>query len=549
MESKHKKRTLKGFISAIMVSLAASFMLMVFAPIEIYYSNQSQFWFEIKQLIPVVLIMFGSALIISMIILFVAYLINEKFFGVILSLYFVAFLSTYVQGNFLVKHLPGLDGTEPVWKNYIKEDIKTTAVWLIILIIVIICICVFKMEKVKNAIGVISICMFLMMAVTLVTVIMTTKVESKDYEMVYTDKDELVMSEDTNFIILLFDAMDAGTYKALSEQHPEYADIFKDFTFFDDTVCAYTFTKQSIPFILSGKWYENEKPFETYAAEAYSESPLLTKLQDKGYKMGLYENETYTTDPEMYMFDNVIKNRTDISSYVTFIKRELQITGYKYAPFILKRFCMVGTEDFEDFRENPDGCEAYSLDNTVFYDKLKNNDIDKTEDKVFKFIHLWGAHVPFSYDKDMNIIEDGTYEQNVEACVTMADEYIKKLKESDTYDNSVIIIMSDHGFYHTDEPSNRQHPLFMVKGVGEHHDYMVSNVPVSYDDLQEAYSRLLDGKPSEDIFDAKEGDNRKRRYMYYEYLHDEVMEEYYQEGYAGDMDTLKASGKKYIYGE
>ena len=91
MENKHKKRSLKGFISAIMVSLAASFMLMVFAPIEIYYSNQSQFWFEIKQLIPVVLIMFGSALIISMIILFVAYLINEKFFGVILSLYFVLF--------------------------------------------------------------------------------------------------------------------------------------------------------------------------------------------------------------------------------------------------------------------------------------------------------------------------------------------------------------------------------------------------------------------------------------------------------------------------
>ena len=52
----------------------------------------------------------------------------------------------------------------------------------------------------------------LMIAVTMVTVVLTTKVVDKDYEMVVTDKDEFEMSSDTNFIILLLDAMEGGTY-------------------------------------------------------------------------------------------------------------------------------------------------------------------------------------------------------------------------------------------------------------------------------------------------------------------------------------------------
>lgn len=40
MKDKKEKRSIKDFVPALLVSLAASFMIMVFAPIEIYYSNQ-----------------------------------------------------------------------------------------------------------------------------------------------------------------------------------------------------------------------------------------------------------------------------------------------------------------------------------------------------------------------------------------------------------------------------------------------------------------------------------------------------------------------------
>ena len=104
---------------------------------QVGISNQDQFWFEIKQLIPVVACLFVLLFIGSLIILGIMFLINTKVYNIGLAMYFIAFISSYIQGNFLVKNLPGLDGTQPVWKDYISEDIKTIVVWVVVSAVVI----------------------------------------------------------------------------------------------------------------------------------------------------------------------------------------------------------------------------------------------------------------------------------------------------------------------------------------------------------------------------------------------------------------------------
>lgn len=156
MDKKKEKKNIKDFIPAVLVSLAASFMLMVFAPIEIYYSNQDQFWFEIKQLIPVVACLFVLLFIVSLIILGIMFLINTKVYNIGLAMYFIAFISSYIQGNFLVKNLPGLDGTQPVWKDYISEDIKTIVVWVVVSAVVIAFSIKFKPVIMRKAVSIVS---------------------------------------------------------------------------------------------------------------------------------------------------------------------------------------------------------------------------------------------------------------------------------------------------------------------------------------------------------------------------------------------------------
>lgn len=72
--------------------------------------------------------------------------------------------------------------------------------------------------------------------------------------------------------------------------------------------------------------------------------------------------------------------------------------------------------------------------NLQFKNNLEESGItaDAVE-KRFKFIHLDGAHTPFMFDKDCNVIDekDGTYRQNTEAALTLAAMYIDELKKAE----------------------------------------------------------------------------------------------------------------------
>ena len=76
-----------------------------------------------------------------------------------------------------------------------------------------------------------------------------------------------------------------------------------------------------------------------------------------------------------------------------------------------------------------------------------------------------------------------------------------------------------------------------------HYDELqISSAPISQSDYLEAYTRLLDGKQGDAIFDYKEGDARERRFLFYDYDEPTHFYEYMQTGYAGDVDTMYFTG-------
>ena len=114
------------------------------------------------------------------------------------------------------------------------------------------------------------------------------------------------MSEDQNFVILLLDTVDSRTITELLDEHPEYSEVFRDFTYFENTVGAYSCTERSVPYILSGDWYENDEPFDDYGKRVYQESPLFQTLQERGYNMELCDSELYM-DTELIVVWNVLQ--------------------------------------------------------------------------------------------------------------------------------------------------------------------------------------------------------------------------------------------------
>ena len=207
----------------------------------------------------------------------------------------------------------------------------------------------------------------------------------------------------------------------------------------------------------------------------------------------------------------------------------------------------VNLDLFSDLKETEDpDVDFFKMSDSDYYNDLLNSEITTTDQKVFKFIHIEGAHVPFNYDEDMNPIADGTYEQKQRATLTILKQYIQKLKDSGMYDNSTIMIMGDHGYSLTGL-EGRQNALLMVKSENEHHELQWSDLPISYDDLQGSYQNLLNGLDSEQAFDGLTEDNQARRYLLFNYTKENVITEYYQMGYATDLETMRPSGKIYKY--
>ena len=86
---------------------------------------------------------------------------------------------------------------------------------------------------------------------------------------------------------------------------------------------------------------------------------------------------------------------------------------------------------------------------------------------AFRFIHLLGAHYPYSIDERANDLgtDNSTKEQQAQGSMYIVAEYLRQLKELGVYDRSTIIITADHGkWFLTPEPlTTTSTPIMLVK--------------------------------------------------------------------------------------
>jgi hypothetical protein len=309
---------------------------------------------------------------------------------------------------------------------------------------------------------------------------------------------------------------------------------------------------------LSGAWHENDRPHSQFVSEGLDSSPLINSLEKNGYRIGIYEPHVLNLDSATHAgrYENMLELDEHFTSARDCAVLLVKMTGIKYFPWDLKEWCYNLPVHSEDIRvsEDADGNEAFSWSNVTFYEKLAQpGTIKATGGKTFRYIHVEGAHIPFQYNKQMEIIDEaeGTYDDVVDASLTIADRFLTKLRENGLYDNSTIIVMSDHGFADVDKQEfleDRMHGILLIKGKGEKREEMaVSAAPLMYTDFAEAFGKLADGADPSEIFEYKDGDVRERRFIKYTYAHEDYMEEFVTKGKAWDLDAMTPTGVVYRY--
>ena len=536
----------KDLIFPTIVSFVLSFMLIIYEPIITYAANTDDYWFSFKTLISnnllLFLILFCVGVIFSLIVYILTLLIKKRsLYNLYLVLLFVAFIATYIQGNFMAGSLPTLDGSPIIWSDYTKLGVISIALWCILLGLSIFLFVKYK-EKVFTYMKYISLAVFAMLFVSFCTTLLTSKdIYANKGTFTATNENLTNLSQNKNFLILLVDMEDSKTFsKVLKQMNKE--DIFKDFTYFPDTLSAYPFTRESIPFVLSGEWFEEQKSFTDYYNDALNNSKFLEELKNQNYDLNIYESDLNWTDTKALDVNNIKAINFAIDK-ISLYKQEFKYILFKYLPFPLKKYSKIEWIDYKLCRkENLDSDNIFNMDNKVNYDLLDEVNIQKNN--YFHFLHLDGGHFPWDVDSNFNKIENGTYEQKIEASIKVIDKYIKRIKDSNLYDNSVIIVLADHG-NNGYEPVGRQNPILYIKGINEKHNKLIiSDKKVSYTDLNDSiYYDLLNGKSSSELLPNVEK-NRIRRFIWYK-EYDELYEQFL-DGHAWETNKLKNSGKKYF---
>lgn len=533
----------------IWASALLCFLLLAYAPLNVFLSNISDFAFDLRDtllyMLPVAVLAFIAASAVFVLIC----RFGERLYALALSVAIAMSVSLFLQGDFFSSWLPPLDGAEVIWSDWAGKRIISVALWAIPLALAVFAALKADRQKLEQAVSVVAKLMLAYLVVISFVNVFAVKDKLRDKTGIRISYDHVTeMSKDENLIVLILDCIGVADAEPMLDEYPEYCDVFQDFTYYKNAVSGYNSTDRSIPLILTGQWYLNEQPFADFLSESIPASSLMTKLNDENYRMALYDESVGYALPASFDYYENIYSAKSFTDPVSFISMFIHLAGYRYFPFDLKPFCYLEPENisFDTRKGNPED-DYFSWENETFRDIIETNGITPVNEKCFRFIHLKGGHGGWNMDRFLEPKQNATYDDGIAGAFYMTGVFLDALKASGVYDNSAIVVLADHGGSRLGD-NYRSNPVLFVKGLNERHDSMcISEAPISYLDLNEAFVGLVDGATGKAVFPYREGDERLR-YYYVGFDEKENLVRFEQRGYAGDMDTLIETGEKFIIG-
>ncbi len=509
------------FLPVLSGILCLCFTLLLAGPLFLYLSNRDELWFDIYNMLPLILpAFFIGILLLGGLALFL-YRLHPTAGKVFITLVFILALAFYIQGNYIGCDYGELNGDTIHWNEFPRYAKESLLLWLGIPVGAALAV---KFAGYRNVSRIAAFAGFIIIGMQLAALspkLITGGMEPQDTRVITTDASNTYSSE-KNIVLLLFDALDAELTNEALAADPALKEDLKDFIYYPDTAGMYQNTKCSAPYILTGELYKNEEPFSDYVETAYRNTPLYDALDAERFDYGLYAESTFVSKDMEGRVRNLRSNRKVPSSAAAFGKMLYRFVLFRYAPHQLKRFFWFYSGDFNTLISLKDDVD-YELfpaeEQLKLYDLLVRGDFQIDNGRnIFKYFHTRGVHKPYEFDSAMQPLapgDTGSIDEAAKGCFQFLKDYVARLKAEGIYDNTALIVLSDHGYtlYH-------QNPTLMFKNYHADHDFTISDDPVSFEDLVPAFERLAQddgsGKTTADIFGGSPAD-RVRPYYFYEW--------------------------------
>lgn len=445
----------------------------VYTPSSLFLSNIDEFSLHYINLVPIYLCV--SLLLAAVIYAVAFFLIKEKHLPIFIAILFSLSLSLYFQGNFLNPDLPTLDGTEIKWEIYRAENIISTGFWIMSLLICLSLVYLRK-EKTEKFIKYISYFLSAVQLVSLVVLILMT--DRNVSQSGYSKIDQFSIGSEENIILFVLDTLDADAMKEYIASDACTDGTLDDFTFFDNTVAGGATTVVALPTLLTGIEYDPTQTFNVYNQEIWQETEFYNDLHNNGYDVRFFTEHRYFKDPPVGVAENFEPTgRYRISDYPVFTLRYFKLVCYYLMPQCVKRHFLIS----DRLMMEPVNDGRFQYNDVVFYSELQTVESLTTKyEKTFRFYHLDGVHTPFYYDENLEYIGNRTVEEQqvLQGSMKIVYDYIDKLKQTDAYEKSTIIVLGDHGRH---ELGNiESNPAVLIKMPFETHEFSYNSSPIHF---------------------------------------------------------------------
>lgn len=462
----------KNLITCIMLAISLSFTVFFFSPTETFLGNQADF---IVGADIVVLPMFIVALVSSLVLalLFMFSMRSKKLYVITTSLAFGLLLSFYIQMLMFNGDVQPIGGTGQTSTATIVEYVLN---FMLMYIILLLPLHITYDRDVKGKGGenklvkavngkvvlYVSSVIFVMQlfgVISLYSANGLVKTGTNKYGKYLSYEPLMSVSEEENITVFLMDRLDSKWMDEILVQYPEVEKSLEGFTFYQNTVSRYNKTFPSVPCMLSYSEYE-DGDWAEFLDDMWSKPTVVSKLNDNGYKVNvLFDNLTTFNNYDDLDFCNNLYDFTDDykPNYPVVIKKMTFLSLTKLVPYYLKDlFNIYGgdlSNDFITYDEMRSDrlLPAVSPETDVrICEYFKSNEmVAETGSKTFSFIHMNSSHDISPELSEMDPNYDPSKEADVYTTTRGSLEavlvYLDMMKKAGVYDNSTIIIMSDHG--------------------------------------------------------------------------------------------------------
>ena len=484
---------LKNYLFTLLIVFLPLFMFGVFGPSEIFFGNYSEFGFIYREFGWKFL---GISVVLALFIALILQIVPKFPRTLILSVLWGFTIAGYIQVMFLNK---GIDQIGVTAEGYIPDAdrvIKNAVFWgaAIAITFVITFVCKKKWSKV---IQLTTTVLLLVQLVAYGSLFLTTDDGAFHYaenELCLNMEQQFTISSNENIIVLLFDNLPNEWFEEARATYPDITKGLEDFTYYNNADCNYYGTYPSFIHILTGNPLDLSLSVNDYFKQSWDNektNAYFNILHSHNYKMNVfsYLSEVMTGGNSLEIaegkVDNIIEkdDAREIDKPLLY-KTMLKMSLYRYMPEYFKPKFDVQNEQYASIVSYPNNTMQYS--NPNFYNTMmeKGLTIDDSSN-YFVVNHLNGGH-EFINDANCQYAQDPDRDDTIKGIFLLAAEYINQIKESGSYDDSTIIIMTDHG------TGRNAQPIFFMKEPHETHDVMQeNNAPITYEELMPTIVELL----------------------------------------------------------